>query len=314
MDFEDRLYDFILSEVDDQTNPPGRYNIERGGESIWKHGEEGEILVTASWWEDADEDSEFDVGGWNRYFISLSEDDDFFDELNTVFNTVRDRVQVTDENTTLGKFSWSRNTHTDANEDLSIEFEWTGESDLPFNAFMALEQEKELSENGESVLESICKELSSQFDDTVTSSDVNKLDLLYSDFHYCGVDSVQIDFDTRHPHKYYDVSSLEEYVGVVADDESEVDDLLSQQTYSISLPFGFEGDDDEVGVIFSKSLRETVEDLMRARIDTMVTVDGPYSYEAEAIVFNDGVETTNFWLRPYFDVAEILDEDKTTDT
>lgn len=232
----------------------------------------------------------------STYYNSI-EDADLIAELSEVFADVKSVVSVS-ESWTAHPFSFSTLSEHDGESELENPFapDW---ADYGAMAFITNEQET-VSESGNQILELVVTELT-EVDSKISMSDLNTVEMNFSDWNECHLQSVHVYVETAHPHRFYEnVDGVDEYVEAVADSEEEEAELRAEEKHEVFVRLDDpSGDGSEI----DSELVSTVESVMADRVTSAVDSEVEWFYESQSIVFtpnSDVAEQTSFYLRVPF--------------
>lgn len=121
-----------------------------------------------------------------------------------------------------------------------------------------------------------------EVDAELTTDNIKNTEFLFSDMEECLLQTVRGDIMTPRPHNHFkEVDSLDEYIDVVADTESEAVSMYEQEEYEVYYRLA------DAESVPEDAVREVGEGVMWDFITESLETDWEYIVEAEGIYFGD---------------------------
>jgi hypothetical protein len=319
----DRLYESARSSVDDKTTEPDSLLVEQKPETNTSRSVDHIFNLRATWWveeesalfymEDVEGESEVKhdtIPARDERTIAIdTSSKQLWDDLTQIFRSASQNLQCESgvEHTLQRLSPVSRETGNiqDGVPSEPPTFEWEPDMQGTMESFSKITWTTEIPSDGQGLFERVVEMVRSQTgDETVTADSIENVELLFDDCSYCQLNWIAARLQTTSPHLYYSgVSSYEEFVKHSSDErETTLNSENNTHQVHFRLPTGRTDNPSEEVSEVPIGLVERAENLMENRIESLVSVDGPYTYEAESVCFSEHTEQTTFYLRQYFDV------------
>lgn len=290
MGFESDISNYIVENTEDKKTPPDDFNVKLCGSSIWDTNDDKDVVIVGKW------DIEKDIVGQDRRVVYPNKESPLYKDIYSGLNDVRSRVTKNRQDVNVSELSISP-TYKNDNPDSEFAPEWAGEITSNYKATFNIGFESGIEDKEYALVREILDTFENITGDSLLTSDYERIVLYFSDLVRCKSSTIKSDVLTDRPHLYYNhVESVEAYCEFMSEDNEQYENMVQQDTYSVSARLGYED-----GYIDSGYIPENVscrsESLMSSRIDQLVDIDGQKIFEAESIVIESGESIIRFCVR-----------------
>lgn len=286
MSFLSDLTSFAQENVDEKSTPPYRVHVEY---------KDSGFVVTGKWMEETenafgfDEDDD-DVETYEHpmgYSVEVDAGSELESRLHNALGIFDDRVTLATE-ASVDSFSFSSLMEEDnfGRDDWPF---YTG-ADADFRLFALVNVAWDGTPE-EVLMEHVVNSLR-ELDPDVEESQIQTAEFVFSDMAVNELVGVSGEVVTPNPYRYYsDVSSLDEYIDVLADDEEEEAELRAKEEYKVF--YRVDAPDEDPPEVIAND----AEAVMESHQDELIDVEGDVMFEGEHIKYDDGVTNVSFWVR-----------------